>query len=195
MAATPSTMLPLGTTLPAFTLPDFDGRVVSSSDFAASRALLVAFICPHCPFVRHVRQGFAAFAREYQPRGLAIVAVNSNDVGAFPEDGPDGMRHEARTAGYVFPYLFDETQQVAKDFRAACTPDLFLFDAGRRLVYRGQFDDSRPRGAAPVTGHDIRAAVDAVLAGLPVEGPQRPSVGCNIKWKAGSEPHYFAKHA
>src|SRR5262249_43702379 len=143
MTATPSTMLALGTPLPAFELPDVDGRMVSSADFDRAPALLIAFICQHCPFVRHIRPEFARFAREYQPLGLAIVAINSNDVEAFPQDGLEGMREEARGAGYVFPYVFDESQAVAKLFRAACTPDLFLFDSSRRLVYRGQFDDSR----------------------------------------------------
>ena len=156
MTATPSTMLAIGTAMPSFRLPDFDGREVSSADFAKAPAMLVAFLCPHCPFVRHVRAGFSTFASEYRARGLAIVGINSNDVEAFPDDGPAGMRHEAETAGYTFPYLFDETQQAAKDFQAACTPDLFLFDGARRLAYRGQFDDSRPRGTAPVTGRDIR---------------------------------------
>ena len=193
MVLTPSTMLPLGTRLPSFSLPDFDGRVVSTGDFASNPALLVAFICWHCTFVTHIRHGFSQFAREYQARGLAIVAVNSNDIDAFPEDGPDGMREEARRAGYVFPYLFDETQEVAKTFRAACTPDLYLFDADRSLVYRGRFDDSRPRTnpAMTVTGSDIRAAVDAVLAGVPVAPDQKGSVGCNIKWRRGNAPDYF----
>jgi len=193
MVLTPSTMLPLGTRLPSFSLPDFDGRTVSTDDFAAAPALLVAFICGHCPFVTHIRKGFAAFAREYQARGLAIVAVNSNDIDAFPEDGPDGMRDEAADAGYVFPYLFDETQGVAKQFRAACTPDLYLFDQDRALVYRGRFDESRPRTnpPMPVTGRDIRAAVDAVLSGHTVPQDQKGSVGCNIKWKRGNEPDYW----
>ena len=191
MVATPSTMLALGTPLPAFSLPDFDGRLVSSSDFAQAPALLVAFICQHCPFVRHIRSEFSRFAREYQARGLAIVAINSNDIDAFPQDAPDGMREESRSAGYVFPYLFDESQAVAKLYRAACTPDLFLFDASRRLVYRGQFDDSRPRAATPITGRDIRAAADAVLESRPVPAAHRPSIGCNIKWKPGNEPEYF----
>src|SRR6185295_2467737 len=167
MTATPSTMLGLGTPLPSFGLPDFDGRPVSSADFDGAPALLVAFICHHCPFVRHIRSEFARFAREYQARGLAIVAINSNDVKAFPQDGLEGMREEAGAAGYVFPYLFDESQAVAKLFKAACTPDLFLFDATRRLVYRGQFDDSRPRTSTPITGRDLRAAADAVLASCP----------------------------
>ncbi|HZM62178.1 MAG TPA: thioredoxin family protein [Vicinamibacterales bacterium] len=190
MVATPSTMLPLGTLLPAFALPDFDGRTVSTAQYEHARALLVAFICQHCPFVRHIRTEFARFAREYQPRGLVLLAVNSNDIGAFPEDGPEGMRQEAQAFDYVFPYLFDESQDVAKTFRAACTPDLFLFDASRQLVYRGQFDDSRPRAATPITGRDIRAAVDAVLESRDVSPVQRPSIGCNIKWKPGNEPDY-----
>ena len=193
MVLTPSTMmLPLGAPLPAFALPDFDGRLVSSSDYTG-RPLLVAFICYHCPFVTHIRKGFSEFAAEYRGRGLAIVGINSNDVQAFPEDGPDGMRHEAMTAGYTFPYLFDETQETAKVFLAACTPDLFLFDSEGKLVYRGQFDDSRPRTARPlpVTGKDLRAAADAVLAGQPVSPVQKSSVGCNIKWKRGNAPAYF----
>jgi peroxiredoxin len=193
MALTPSTMLPLGTTLPGFALPDFDGVVVSPDDFRESPALLVAFICHHCPFVRHIRHGFAAFVREYQARGLAVIAINSNDVDEFPEDGPEGMKQEAAAADYSFPYLFDESQAIAKAFRAACTPDLFLFDRDRKLVYRGRFDDSRPRTTPPmpVTGRDIRAAVDALLAGEPIPEDQKGSVGCNIKWKRGDAPAYF----
>jgi peroxiredoxin len=183
-------MLPLGTPLPSFRLPDFDGHLVSPDDFQSAPGLLVAFICHHCPFVRHIRHEFARVTSEYQARGLAVVAVNSNDVIAFPEDGPEGMRQEARDAGYSFPYLFDESQEVAKLFRAACTPDLFLFDAARTLVYRGQFDDSRPRTTIPITGRDLRAAFDAVLEGGTVPVAQRPSIGCNIKWKPGNEPKY-----
>jgi peroxiredoxin len=183
-------MLALGTPLPSFRLPDLDGHPVSPDDVRGAPALLVAFICHHCPFVRHIRFEFARFAREYQARGLAVIAINSNDVDEFPQDGPEGMRQEARDAGYTFPYLFDESQDVAKAFRAACTPDLFLFDAARTLVYRGQFDGSRPRTTVPVTGHDLRAACDALLDGRPVSPTQTPSVGCNIKWKAGNEPSY-----
>jgi len=189
MTATPSTMLPLGTAVPAFRLPDTTGAMVASDSYDG-RPLLVAFICHHCPFVRHIRREFARFAAEYQARGLSIVAINSNDVVAFPEDGPEGMTQEAREAGYVFPYLYDETQQVAKAFRAACTPDLFLFDARGSLVYRGQFDGSRPRSPIPVTGSDLRAAADAVLEGRVVPREQRASLGCNIKWKPGNEPAY-----
>jgi peroxiredoxin len=193
MVLTPSTMaLPLGAPLPAFALPDLDGRLVSSSDFAG-RPLLVAFLSHHCPYVTHIRAGFAAFTSEYLDRGLGIVGVCSNDADLFPEDGPEGMREEARSAGYRFPYVFDETQEVAKAFRAACTPDLFLFDAAGRLAYRGQFDDSRPRTAkpVPVTGRDLRAAADAVLSGQPVSPVQKSSIGCNIKWKRGNAPDYF----
>jgi peroxiredoxin len=190
MTATPSTMLALGTPLPAFRLPDLDGRLVSPDDFRDAPALLIAFICQHCPFVRHIRHEFARVTREYQARSLAVIAINSNDVEEFPQDGPEGMRQESREAGYRFPYLFDESQEVAKAFRAACTPDLCLFDAARRLVYRGQFDGSRPRNTVTVTGNDLRAACDAVLEGRPLPVVQTPSIGCNIKWKPGNEPHY-----
>ena len=191
MAATASTMLSLGTSLPPFRLPDLTGATISSGDFAGSPGLLVAFLCPHCPFVRHVRAELSRLAGEFQQRGLGIVAINSNDLAAHPEDGPDGMRQEVRETGYTFPYLFDETQAVAKSFHAACTPDFFLFDAAERLVYRGQFDDSRPKSQTPVTGKDLQAAVDALLAGTDVAADQRPSIGCNIKWKAGAAPAYF----
>jgi len=183
-------MLPLGTTMPAFRLPTATGEMVSSEIYS-SRSLLVAFICHHCPFVRHIRREFARFTSEFQERGLAIVAINSNDSIAFPEDGPEGMQQESREAGYTFPYLFDETQEVAKLFRAACTPDLFLFDARGTLVYRGQFDDSRPRNAVPATGADIRAAATAVLSDTSVPAEQKPSIGCNIKWRRGNEPDYW----
>ena len=191
MAETPSTMLDLGTPLPSFSLPDVNGRVVSDADFTGSKALVVAFICKHCPFVRHIRQEFARFAKEYEPKGLKVVAIASNDATEFPEDGPEGMKQEAAETGYIFPYLFDEKQQVARAFRAACTPDLFLFDANRRLVYRGQFDGSRPKNDVPVTGADLRAAADAVLAGKPAPDLQKPSMGCNIKWSPGNAPAYF----
>jgi len=191
MSLTPSTMLELGTTTPAFQLPDLDGHLISDRDFQNAAALLVAFICPHCPYVKHVRQELARFAQEYQARGLAVVAINSNDTRQVPEDGPAGMKSEAVSAGYTFPYLFDESQQVAKAFRAACTPDFFLFDRRHRLAYRGQFDGSRPSTATPVTGADLRAAADLVLAGLAVPAEQKPSIGCNVKWKPGNEPQYL----
>jgi peroxiredoxin len=188
MARTSSTMLELGTPAPGFELPDFDGRYHRLDDYAQSPALLVAFICNHCPFVRHMRDEFAEFAREYAGRGLAIVAINSNDLDAYPQDGPDVMREEARSLGYTFPYLIDSTQAVAMAYRAACTPDFFLFDARHRLVYRGQFDDSRPGNDVGVTGADLKRAVDAVLAGQSPSPEQRPSVGCNIKWRPGNAP-------
>lgn len=188
MVLTPSTMLPLGTLAPDFRLPDTGGRSVTRADFAQAPALVVMFICNHCPFVQHIRAGLAQFGRDYQPRGAALVAISANDAATHPQDGPDAMREEARRSGYTFPYLYDESQAVARAYRAACTPDFFLFDAARRLVYRGQFDDSRPGNGIPVTGADLRAALDATLAGRPVPGEQRPSIGCNIKWKPGHEP-------
>jgi peroxiredoxin len=190
MALTPSTMLELGTPLPEFRLPDPQGEMVASSDFEGAPALLVAFICNHCPYVKHLRRELAQFAKDYQGSGLAMVAVNANDVSNYPDDSPEKMAEEVEQAGYVFPYLYDESQEVAKAYRAACTPEFYLFDGDRRLVYRGQFDDSRPESGRPVTGADLRAAVDAVLAGRAVEADQTPSVGCNIKWKPGNEPDY-----
>ena len=184
MARTPSTMVPLGTQAPSFRLPDPSGRVWSIEDFRDAPGLLVTFICNHCPFVQHIRGGLAAFGRDYSARGLAIVAINSNDVAAYPDDRPEKMAEEARRAGYTFPYLFDETQEVARAYDAACTPDFFLYDRERKLVYRGQFDDSRPENGKPVTGRDLRAACDAVLDGRPIGADQVPSIGCNIKWKA-----------
>jgi peroxiredoxin len=191
MELTPSTMLALGTTAPGFQLPDANGKAVSLADFKTSSALLVVFMCNHCPYVVHIRAGLAQLARDYAPRGIGIVGINSNDVKNYPADSPARMKDEANTAGYIFPYLYDETQAVAKAYRAACTPDIFLFDRGRRLVYRGQFDASRPGNGIPVTGKDVRAALEAVLAGKPTSEFQAPSIGCNIKWKSGNEPDYF----
>lgn len=188
MALTPSNMLPLGTPAPDFSLPAAAGGKVSLADLAGSQLLLVAFICNHCPFVKHIRSALAALAREYQAQGVAFVAINSNDAAAYPADSVERMREEIRTAGYDFPYLVDASQEVAQRYDAACTPDFFLFDARRRLVYRGQFDDSRPGNQVPVTGSDLRAALDAALAGEPVAAVQRPSLGCNIKWKPGRTP-------
>lgn len=190
MAQTPSTMIPLGTTAPDFELPDTTGNLIRRQDFDGARGLLVMFICNHCPFVKHLREALADFAREYQPKGLAIVAINSNDIENYPDDSPEKMKHEKEQFGYPFPYLFDATQEVAKAYKAACTPDFFLFDADHQLVYRGQFDDSRPGNDEPITGADLRAAVDAVLDGKPVPEDQQPSIGCNIKWKPGLEPAY-----
>jgi peroxiredoxin len=184
-------MLDLGTTLPPFRLRDLDGKAVTSNDFANVKGVLVAFICPHCPYVRHIRNEFARLASDFQQRGIAVVAINSNDVATFPEDSPEGMREEVKEGGYTFPYLYDDAQEVAKAFRAACTPDFFLFDGDRKVVYRGQFDGSRPKSDIPVTGRDLREAGDALLAGRPIAAEQRPSVGCNIKWAKGNEPEYF----
>jgi peroxiredoxin len=186
-------MLELGTAAPPFTLAEVDGGTVSIDDFAGAPALLVMFICNHCPFVKHVRAELARIGADYSARGVAIVAISSNDAVAYPADSPERMREEKREAGYVFPYLFDETQDVARAYRAACTPDFYLFDGGRRLVYRGQLDDSRPGNDVPVTGQDLRAALDAVLDGRAVDGGQKPSLGCNIKWKPGNEPAWWGR--
>ncbi len=191
MSLTPSTMLLLGTDCPDFRLPDTNGKMVSRADFKNAPALLVAFICNHCPYVIHIRKGLAQFGRDFLPKGVAIVAINSNDADDYPADSPAKMKEEVQVAGYTFPYLYDETQEVAKAFRAACTPDIFLFNRKHKLVYRGEFDDSRPGNGVLVTGRDLRAALNAILAGKPVSTPQKPSIGCNIKWKPGNEPDYF----
>lgn len=191
MVRTASTMLPLGTKAPDFSLPNVDGQTVSLSDFKDAPALLVIFMCNHCPYVKHVADSLASLAHEYQQRGVAVVGINSNDVSTHPADSPEQMIHEVEARGYSFPYLYDETQDVAKAYRAACTPDFYVFDKNQRLVYRGQMDSSRPNSGIPVTGADLRAALDAVLAGEPVPTEQKASLGCNIKWKAGSEPDYF----
>lgn len=191
MAKTLSTMLELGTVAPPFSLPDTQGRTVSLEDFKDAGALLVVFMCNHCPYVKHIRDALAALAREYRPRGLAMVGISANDAEKYPDDSPQNMAEEVVAAGYTFPYLYDQDQRVAQAYRAACTPDFFLFDAQRRLAYRGQFDDSRPGNNVPVTGRDLRAAIDAVLAHRQVDPDQKPSLGCNIKWKPGNEPAYF----
>ena len=191
MVAVNSTMLPLGTKAPEFKLPDPSGRLVSSTDLRGAPALVVVFMCNHCPYVKHIRAGLAQLARDYLPRRVAMVGISSNDVANYPADSPAKMAEEAKSAGYVFPYLYDESQEVAKAYRAACTPDIYLFDREQRLVYRGQLDDSRPGNNVPVTGKDLRAALDAVLARAPTATQQKPSIGCNIKWKPGNEPEYF----
>lgn len=191
MALTPSTMLPLGTAAPDFKLPDTNGKTVSLANFKNAPALLVLFICNHCPYVKHIRTGLAQLARDYAPKGVAIVGISSNDVENYPDDSPARMKEEVKSAGYIFPYLYDESQAVAQAYRAACTPDIYLFDKNQKLVYRGQMDDSRPSNGVPVTGKDLRAALDAVLASQPVSPGQKASMGCNIKWKAGNEPDYF----
>jgi peroxiredoxin len=190
MTAVNSTMLPLGTQAPDFSLTDVSGRTVSLADFGR-KPLVVMFICNHCPYVRLIRSGLAQLAHDYQSRGVAMVAISSNDAWDFPQDGPEKMKIEAKEAGYIFPYLYDESQDVAKAYRAACTPDFFVFDRDHRLAYRGQFDDSRPNNGRPVTGRDLREALDAVISGKPPSADQKPSIGCNIKWTAGNEPDYF----
>jgi peroxiredoxin len=191
MVSVPSTMLELGTDAPGFALPDTDGKTVSLNDFRDAQALLVMFICNHCPYVKHVQGELARIGRDYMPRGVALVAISSNDAAGYPDDSPAKMKEEKARVGYPFPYLYDESQAVAKAYRAACTPDFFLFDGRRRLVYRGQLDGSRPKNAVPVTGRDLRAALDAVLGGRPVPAEQIPSIGCNIKWKPGNAPIWF----
>ena len=192
MVQTLSTMLLLGTSAPQFSLPDPDGKIVSLSDFDGAPALVVVFMCNHCPFVKHVAPGLADLAREYQDKGVAVVGVNPNDIANYPDDSPQKMAEASKEYGYTFPYLLDESQAVAKAYRAACTPDFFVFDADRQLVYRGQMDDSRPSLDLPVTGADLRGALDAVLDGRSVAAEQKPSVGCNIKWKPGNEPDYLS---
>jgi peroxiredoxin len=184
-------MLPLGTEAPDFELINIDGRPVKRDDFRGAPALLVMFICNHCPYVKHIADQLAVLARDYQAKGVAVVAINSNDASNYPDDSPERMIHEAEGRGYTFPYLYDETQEVAHEYHAACTPDLFLFDRDLRLAYRGQLDSSRPGNGIPVTGEDLRRALDAVLAGKPVPEPHRPSIGCNIKWREGNEPDYW----
>jgi peroxiredoxin len=186
-------MLSLGTEAPDFSLPDTQGKTVSLADFADAPALLVIFMCNHCPYVKHVADALATLAREYQQRGVAVVGINSNDAESYPDDSPEKMAEEARQRGYTFPYLIDESQEVAKAYQAACTPDFYVFDKNRRLAYRGQMDSSRPGSETPVTGKDLRAALDAVLAGRPAAKRQQASLGCNIKWKPGNEPDY-GKH-
>ncbi|HVL52069.1 MAG TPA: thioredoxin family protein [Actinomycetota bacterium] len=191
MVSVNSTMLPLGSELPRFELPDPSGQTHSSSDFSEAPGLLVMFICNHCPYVKHIRSRLAEVTKDLVGQGLAIVGINSNDAELYPDDSPEAMTAEAEEFGYTFPYLVDEDQSVARAFRAACTPDFFLFDDSGRLAYRGQFDASRPKNDLPVTGEDLMRAAEAVLEGRPVPGEQRPSIGCNIKWKPGNEPDYF----
>ena len=185
MAATESKMLELGTVAPDFALPDaVSGKTVSRDDYAGKKALLVFFICPHCPFVKHINEALAALGSDYANQPIGIVAISSNDVVMHPSDSPEGLKRQAETFGFKFPYLYDETQDVAHEYKAACTPDFFLFDGTFSLVYRGQFDSSRPGNGIPVTGKDLRTAIDLVVAGQPAPADQKPSIGCNIKWKA-----------
>lgn len=192
MALTPSTMLPLGTKAPDFRRPDVkSGQTISLETFADKKALLVMFICRHCPFVKHIQKELANIGKDYYNQDVGIVAISANDVGSHPDDAPEKLKQMTEEVGFSFPFCYDESQEVAKAYTAACTPDFFLFDRDRNLVYRGQLDDSRPGNELPVTGKDLRAAIDAVLAGNPVPSDQKPSIGCNIKWKPGNEPAYF----
>ncbi len=192
MALTPSTMLPIGTKAPDFTLPDVvSGTMTSLATFAGKPALLVMFICRHCPYVVHVRQELARLGKDYAGKAIGIVAISANDAVGYPDDAPEQLKAMAQEIGFTFPFCYDESQQTAKAYTAACTPDFFLFDAQRRLVYRGQLDDSRPGNGKPLNGKDLRAAIDAVLTGKPVNPTQQPSIGCNIKWKKGNEPPYY----
>jgi len=191
MVLTPSTMLPLGTKAPGFSLPDVvSGKTVSLETFAGKKALLVMFICRHCPFVQHVKKEIARIGKDYTGKGIGIVAISSNDADSYPEDKPESLKEMAQEFRFSFPYLYDENQEVAKKYKAACTPDFFLFDENRKLVYRGQLDDSRPANNIPVTGKDLREAIEDVLNNRPVNPNQKPSVGCNIKWIPGNEPEY-----
>lgn len=192
MSEVNSTMLELGTKAPEFSLPDtVTGKIVHLKDYRGNKALLVIFMCNHCPYVKKIKGGLVEYASDYLPKGVGMVAISSNDVKNYPDDSPEKMKEDAEKFGYPFPYLYDETQKVAKAYKAACTPDLFLFDEKHELVYRGQFDSSRPGNDEPVTGKDLRSATDKVLAGKPVPGEQVPSIGCNIKWIKGNEPEYF----
>jgi|SRR3989338_1604085 len=194
MVLTPSTMLALGTEAPDFSLMDVvSGRQVSLKTFAGKKALLVMFICRHCPYVQHVKSELARLGKDYSGKGIGIVAISSNDGDSYPEDMPESLKEMAEELGFLFPLCYDGTQQVAKKYTTACTPDFFLFDENKKLVYRGQLDDSRPGNGIPLTGKDMRAAIDSLLKGKPVSIMQKPSIGCNIKWKPGNEPAYFRK--
>lgn len=190
MVQTASTMLALGTEAPGFSLPTPDGRYVTRDDMSGSMGLLVMFICNHCPYVIHVRDQIAKIGQDYASRGIGVVAISSNDVENYPDDSPEKMAVMAKECGFTFPYIYDEWQIAAKAYSAACTPDFFLFDGAMRLVYRGQLDGSRPKNDVPVTGGDLRSAMDALLSGARIPDDQLPSLGCNIKWKSGNEPAY-----
>ena len=190
MALTASKMLPLGTSAPDFKLPDTEGKMISSNDFKEAKAFLVIFMCNHCPYVKHILSQMINLIKDYQAKSVAVVGINSNDIANYQDDSPKLMAKLAKKAGFTFPYLYDESQEVAKAYHAACTPDFFLFDSNKTLVYRGQMDDSRPGNGIPVTGADLTAAINAVIEGKPVSQEQKPSMGCNIKWKKGNEPDY-----
>ena len=192
MSLTPSTMLDLGTTAPDFKLPDVvTGKTISLATFAGKKAFLAIFLSKHCPYVKHIQQELTKLGKDYASKDIGIVAISPNDVKNYPDDSPDNLKQMATSLGFAFPVTYDESQSAAKAYTAACTPDFFLFDKSRKLVYRGQLDESRPDSGKPVTGKDLRAAIEAVLTGKPVSTDQRPSMGCNVKWKAGNEPAYF----
>ncbi len=192
MARTPSVMLPLGTKAPLFSLPDsVSGKMISLNDFQGKKGLLVIFLCQHCPFVKHVKTQLAKIGQDYIPQDLGIVAISANDVENYPDDSPANLKLMAEEEGFNFPVCYDESQEVAKIYQAACTPDYYLFDAEFKLVYRGQLDDSRPSLDIPVTGKDLRTAIECLLAGKAISEEQKPSLGCNIKWKKGNEPAYY----
>ena len=191
MVRTASTMLPLGTQAPDFSLPNIDGKQVSLSDFRGKKALVIIFMCNHCPYVKHVAPELTRVSNEYMSKGIGFVGINSNDAVAHPDDSPEMMKTEAAKQDYKFPFLHDASQSIAIAYKAACTPDIFVFDSALRLVYRGQLDDSRPKTDKPLTGKDLRSALDSLLVGRPVSSEQRPSIGCNIKWREGAEPEYF----
>ena len=196
MALTPSTMLPLGTAAPDFRLPDVvSGKTISPATFAGKKALLVMFICRHCPYVVHVKDELARLGKDYAKKDVGMVAISANDAVNYPDDAPEQLKAMAQKLGFTFPFCYDESQETATAYTAACTPDFFLFNANRKLVYRGQLDDSRPGNGKPLNGKDLRAAIDAVLAGTPLSADQKPSVGCNIKWKPGREPAYYGAGA
>jgi peroxiredoxin len=191
MVRTASTMLPLGTTAPDFALPDCEGKTVTRDSARGTAGILIVFMCNHCPYVKHIASELASLANEYMARGVGVVGISSNDVESHPDDAPDKMRQEAQQQGYQFAYLYDQSQSVAKAYRAACTPDFYLFDRDMKLIYRGQLDDTRPKQGTQATGKDLRAALDAMLSEKPIPEPQKASLGCNIKWKPGNEPDYF----
>lgn len=191
MALTPSTMLALGTLAPNFNLPDVvSGNMVSLDDFKEKNAFLVMFICRHCPYVQHVQEEIAKIGQDYKEKDVGIIAISANDINSYPEDSPESLKEMGRELNFNFPYLYDESQEIAKAYTAACTPDFFLFDKDRKLAYRGQLDNSRPGNNLPLTGKDLIAAIDAVLENKPIDPNQKPSIGCNIKWKPGNEPSY-----
>ncbi len=191
MVKTASTMMPLGTTAPAFSLPDLDGSIKSLQQCSGENGTVIVFMCNHCPYVKHVAPELSKVSKDYASKGISFIGISSNDASAYSEDAPDKMREEAELQGYAFPYLYDESQSVAHAYRAACTPDFFVFDKNLALVYRGQLDDSRPKTDKPLTGKDLRSALDSLATGDPIDASQKPSIGCNIKWKPGMEPDYF----